>query len=304
MMVTGTLQGWSSSDFPYQCLLDSTRTRAFRHAIRASVRPGDVVVDAGAGSGILSFFAAEAGASKVYAVEIDPLLASCLSRSVSANHLQSVIEVVQDDIHAARLPRAFDVLVCEMMETGLIEERQASVVNLLIETGVIGPKTSVIPRQHETFIEIGFSEFNYYGYQVLMPKHAWPHYGRVDARPDAVGHDSCGPGAGTGWLPSGFCALTGVARVNCVEFQRPLMRQVDHTLTLPALSSGVVNAIRLSSRAELCPGVTLGATNALNGDKVLPLEEAWLCQGQSLRARVRYQMGGGLASLHVQFSPL
>jgi predicted RNA methylase len=300
MMATGTLQGWSSSDFPYQCLLDSMRTRAFRQAIRASVRRGDVVVDAGAGSGILSFFAAEAGASKVYAVEVDPLLASCLSRSVNANHLQGVIEVVRDDIHAARLPRAVDVLVCEMMETGLIEERQASVVNLLIETGVIGPKTSVIPCQYETFIQLGFSEFNYYGYEVLMPKHAWPHYAGVDARPDAEG--GCGPGAGTGWLPSGFCPFTRVARVNRVEFQQPITRQVDHTLTLQAVSSGVVNAVRLSSRAELCPGVTLGATNALNGDKVLPLEEAWLCQGESLRARVRYQMGGGLGSLQVQLS--
>ena len=46
---------WSYTDFPYQCLLDYKRTTAFQAAIQSIVKPGDIVVDAGAGSGILSF---------------------------------------------------------------------------------------------------------------------------------------------------------------------------------------------------------------------------------------------------------
>jgi type I protein arginine methyltransferase len=50
-------------------LTDNVRMRAWEQAIRQVVRPGDTVVDLGAGTGILTFLALKAGARHVVAIE-------------------------------------------------------------------------------------------------------------------------------------------------------------------------------------------------------------------------------------------
>src|SRR4030067_402019 len=49
-----------------QYLADDARISAYRRAIHEVVHPGDVVVDLGAGTGILGLLACEAGAKRVF----------------------------------------------------------------------------------------------------------------------------------------------------------------------------------------------------------------------------------------------
>jgi type I protein arginine methyltransferase len=112
---------WSSPDPMYaefevhrSMIGDRVRTEAFRRAIDAVVRPGDIVLDVGAGSGILSVFAARAGAARVYAVE-QTTIAVLAQELAAANGVADVVRVIQADVMDVEPPERVDVIVSEWL---------------------------------------------------------------------------------------------------------------------------------------------------------------------------------------------
>jgi hypothetical protein len=93
-------------------LTDRYRIESFQRAIAEVVRPGDVVVEIGAGLGTYAFFAARSGAGKVYAIERGPIhrMLPALARD---NGLGDRVEVIGSSAHRARLDRKADVLITE-----------------------------------------------------------------------------------------------------------------------------------------------------------------------------------------------
>ena len=116
-------------------LMDEVRTNLYRQAIISNPVDfqGKIVMDVGAGSGILSLFAAQAGAAKVYAVEASNMATSA-RMLVEANGYGKIIEVIQskiEDITEDMIPRGVvDVIVSEPLGTFLLNER-------MLETYVI-----------------------------------------------------------------------------------------------------------------------------------------------------------------------
>ncbi len=93
---------------------DRVRTQAFRRAIDSVVRVGDIVLDVGAGSGILSVFAARAGAARVYAVEETSVAA--LAQEVAAeNGVAEIVHVIHGDVLDVEPPERVDVVVSEWL---------------------------------------------------------------------------------------------------------------------------------------------------------------------------------------------
>lgn len=109
---------------------DEVRTQAFRDAVFAAVEPGAVVLDVGSGSGILSLFAAQAGASRVYAIERAPGAAALARRLIAANGLASVVHVIVQDLEWVRLPEQVDVIVSEWLGAYGVDENMLSSVLL------------------------------------------------------------------------------------------------------------------------------------------------------------------------------
>ncbi|MEE6459227.1 hypothetical protein FKM82_000580 [Ascaphus truei] len=103
---------------------DYVRTTTYHRAILQNhVDFNDkVVLDVGCGSGILSFFAVQAGARKVYAVEASSV-AKFAEILVVSNNLSDKISVLCGKIEEISLPEYVDVIISEPMGYMLFNER-------------------------------------------------------------------------------------------------------------------------------------------------------------------------------------
>jgi protein arginine N-methyltransferase 1 len=99
-------------DFHHSMLCDEVRTSSFLRAIMEVVEPGDVVVDIGSGTGVLSLFAAMAGASRVYAIEREPVI-EIASEIAARNGLSETIAFISGSSLEVEIPEQADVLVTE-----------------------------------------------------------------------------------------------------------------------------------------------------------------------------------------------
>lgn len=275
---------WSGTDFPYFCLLDTERTEFFKKIITKSVKQGDTVVDIGSGSGILALFAASAGAKKVYAVEIDHILAEALKQTAKLNGYENVIEVVEHDALSVDLPKNVDVVISELIETGLLDELQVPVMNHLIDSGVITDKTKVIPDGYITYIEPIYSDNLYYGFQIVAPKHQWPLFN----------HE------GTGWHEVNIETRGPKQVIQEIDLTKKNATSVDKQIELKFNDqSSNLNGFRMSGEIIFDGGRhKLGGTNALNGDKVFIIGLTDTNSVSSLK--ITYELGGGLQTLKIK----
>lgn len=91
-------------------MCDAHRMEPLEKAIRNAVRPGDVVLDLGAGAGTLSFIALDAGAAHVYAIERSSIVD--VARKIARdNGLSERMTFFQADGRAVTPPRQVDGLL-------------------------------------------------------------------------------------------------------------------------------------------------------------------------------------------------
>jgi protein arginine N-methyltransferase 1 len=108
-----------------QYLSDVPRLTAFRRAIEAVVRPGDVVVDLGSGTGILGLLACRAGATRVYSLEGTSMIGVGREISRANGFADRMIFLKGFSIHLD-IPEPVDVVVADQIgrfgfEAGVFE---------------------------------------------------------------------------------------------------------------------------------------------------------------------------------------
>ena len=129
----------------FRMLNDIPRNSAYDKAIRCRIKGlkhEAIVLDIGGGTGILSCYAARAGAEHVYCCEMNESLAIIAERCINDNGLSDRITVLrkksQDIVVGVDIPRKVDLIVTELVDSGLVGEHIIEVLcharNFLLES--------------------------------------------------------------------------------------------------------------------------------------------------------------------------
>lgn len=275
---------WSNTDYPYICLIDKKRTQFFKKAIDSIVKNNDHVLEIGAGTGILSLFAEKAGASNVTGVEIDPVLIKYLNKTIKLNKLSKKIKIVAGNSMDVELPKNVDVVIAELIETGLLDEMQVTVINNLHERKIINDRTKIIPAMYETYIQFVNINSLYYGLPIATPKHDWPYYSEDI----------------NNWEQLNVEPVSKKLKLNTVNFYDNYTNpKFSKKFSVQLDKNKSANAIRITGKAYLTEKIIVYACNSFNGDKIINLDQEY---SGKLDVNVNFVMGAGLDNFNVKIN--
>ncbi|THU85709.1 protein arginine N-methyltransferase [Dendrothele bispora CBS 962.96] len=129
-----------------EMLKDSVRTGSYRSAIvnNPHLFKGKTVLDVGCGTGILSMFAAKAGASLVVGIDMSNIIDQA-QKIIEANGFKNTITLVKGKLEDAELPiQQFDIIISEWMGYFLLYESMLDTV-LLARDRYLKPGGLIFP---------------------------------------------------------------------------------------------------------------------------------------------------------------
>ncbi len=263
------LYGQFRKSYHLEMVSDWTRTHSIFHALCRALAPGMVFCDLGCGAGIFSTYAAER-TQRVYAVEIDPVIAETAKENFASSPFADRIEFIEGNACELDLPERADVIFCEMMSIWCVEEAQVPVFNDAFERH-LKPGGVFLPQRIVNLVDLGHYDFQVTGIEM---KAVIPLFTGI----------------------AGPAVLTETRVAKTLNFSAPVNRDLSCTLELDAVATGTVNCARLTSIVQMGPEVVFSGTDSLMPSTVVPLsEEVSVRAGDRLRlqasVRARSDLG-------------
>lgn len=248
---------FKATKYHFDLLKDSERLAVFLEAIKEYDADNGLAYDLGCGSGILSYFLSFYF-DEVISIEMDKQASEYARQNLEAF---SNVNVVNSDVLDYEFEKKADVLVCEMMDTALIDEEQIPVLNhakqFLKDTGIIIPKgiinsCELVDMQREY---IHWDEN--VNYEVLSEPLIYSQF----------------------------------------DFLDDISPEFEATLTLKANKDGCVNGLKITTYTILTDNIICGPTPMLNPPLLIPLEKHSLKSNEFIKVKLKYIMGKGIESI-------
>ena len=238
-------------------LKDTDRLSAFWEAIQEYEGNFDLAYDLGCGSGILSYFLST-HFKEVIALEIDKKASQCAKDNLSDF---SNVEVINSDVLEYDFKRDADLIVCEMLDTALIDEEEIPVLeyakNFLKDDG------KIIPESIINTVEL-----------VNLER----HYLHWD---EGVNYD----------------VLSEPMVYSEFNFLENITPEFEADLSLNANKDGILNGLKITTYTKLNENLIVGPLPMLNPPLLIPLNEKSVKVNDLINVKLKYIMGNGIESI-------
>jgi SAM-dependent methyltransferase len=228
---------------------DRVRMDAYRRAIHEVVRPGDVVADVGTGSGILAFFAAQAGAIRIYAFEAGDVIEEARALA-QRNGFAERIVFMQGMSDRLKLPERADVIVSEILGSFGLDENVLR-FNLDARKRFLKPGGRLLPSALDLFLVPVESETLWKRAGVGLMSEDFYGLDFSTVRRDAASHRhnmDCSRGV------AGLASPARIAQIDFIEVaDTPPVYRTTYVVEKPGRLHGLVGYFR----ATLAPGIVL-----------------------------------------------
>lgn len=248
---------WNDPGIHVSMLNDATRTQAFVTALRQTVKPTDIVLDIGTGTGILAVTAALAGAKRVFAIEATSM-AGYAEALAELNGVADKVTVLRGWSSRLTLEERATVLVTETIGNDPLSEHMVEIMRDAIARLLV-PGATIIPRLMRLFVtlvecppdlldRLAYTQSNVakwsssFGINFLS---------MLDLRPDNAFPSSIIPKDAAELIP-----LSEPVEVATLDLRAPV-RVADRILKAVVTRPGKLHGALLSFEVELTDGITV-----------------------------------------------
>ena len=296
------------NSYHFKLLRDYERLSAFKEAIddygkaihgdEATSCASRLAFDLGCGSGVLSYFACEY-MDRIIAIELNNS-----TYQLAKENLKEFdkIQVFNDDILGfdfSKLNEKADLIICEMLDTALIDEEEVPVLNhakdylkddgAIIPQGIINSAEPVFMNNHfiqyeddeysPVYVSLGrsvvYSEFDFlddidcnYSAEIVLKAYDREYLDEIH-----------------------FEDVISEEKYEKFDFKENFNMEENKLK---------INGIKITSFTKLNENIICGPTPMLNPSMLIPIEEIEVSCGDIVRIRLEYVMGGGVETIRTE----
>lgn len=252
---------FKTTPYHHDLLKDYDRLSVFFQAIEEYDSNTDLAYDLGCGSGVLSYFLSSKF-SEIISLEIDGKTCKCAEENLSA--FQN-ITVVNSDVLEYDFTKKADLIVCEMLDTALIDEEEVPVLNyarnFLKENGTIIPQ-GIINTVQLVNLERDYVHWDEGAdYEIISDELVYSQF----------------------------------------NFSDEIEPEFSQKLTLQAKKEGLVSGLKITTYTRLNDNIIAGPLPMLNPPLLIPLEKCEVKVNDLIHVELKYIMGNGIESIETKY---